>query len=75
MHVFMFLHVIHACMVSSFLPPPARNFEAVLCDDCAAAPCTGLKGGSVQNPIHALAQFVAELHAPNGTVAVDGFYE
>ncbi len=35
----------------------------------------GLKGGSVQNPIHALAQFVADLHAPNGSVAVDGFYE
>lgn len=37
--------------------------------------CAGLKGGSVQNPIHALAQFVADLHAPNGSVAVDGFYE
>ncbi|CAL8467971.1 g7509 [Coccomyxa elongata] len=36
---------------------------------------SGLKGGSVQNPIHALAQFVAELHAPNGSVAVDGFYK
>jgi hypothetical protein len=37
--------------------------------------CAGLKGGSVQNPVHALAQFVADLHAPNGSVAVDGFYE
>ncbi|EIE20818.1 peptidase M20 [Coccomyxa subellipsoidea C-169] len=36
---------------------------------------SGLKGGSVQNPIHALAQFVADLHAPNGSVAVDGFYD
>ncbi|KAK9909549.1 hypothetical protein WJX75_003981 [Coccomyxa subellipsoidea] len=36
---------------------------------------SGLKGGSVQNPVHALAQFVADLHAPNGSVAVDGFYE
>lgn len=27
------------------------------------------------DPIHALAQFVAELHAPNGSVAVDGFYK
>ena len=29
----------------------------------------------MQNPIHALAQFVADLHAPNGSVAVDGFYK
>ena len=38
--------------------------------------CTpaGMKGGSVQNPIHALAQFVDNLHAPNGSVNVKGFY-
>ena len=35
----------------------------------------GMKGGSVQNPIHALASFVSDLHAPNGSVAVQGFYE
>ena len=34
----------------------------------------GMKGGSVQNPIHALAQFVDNLHAPNGSVNVEGFY-
>ena len=33
-----------------------------------------MKGGSVQNPIHALAQFVDNLHAPNGSVNVKGFY-
>ena len=38
--------------------------------------CTlaGMKGGSVQNPIHALAEFVDNLHAPNGSVNVKGFY-
>ncbi|CAK0764903.1 hypothetical protein CVIRNUC_003205 [Coccomyxa viridis] len=35
---------------------------------------SGMKGGSVQNPIHALAQFVDNLHAPNGSVNVEGFY-
>ena len=33
-----------------------------------------MKGGSVQNPIHALAQFIDGLHAPNGSVNVEGFY-
>ena len=33
-----------------------------------------MKGGSVQNPIHALAQFIDNLHAPNGSVKVEGFY-
>jgi hypothetical protein len=33
-----------------------------------------MKGGSVQNPIHALAHFIDELHAPNGSVNVEGFY-
>ena len=33
-----------------------------------------MKGGSVQNPIHALAQFIDQLHAPNGSVNVEGFY-
>lgn len=35
----------------------------------------GMKGGSVQNPIHALASFISDLHAPDGSVAVEGFYE
>ena len=34
-----------------------------------------MKGGSVQNPIHALAQFIDNLHAPNGSVDVEGFYK
>ena len=32
-------------------------------------------GGAVQNPLHALAQIVAGLHAPDGRVAVEGFYD
>ena len=35
----------------------------------------GMKGGSVQNPIHALASFISDLHTPDGSVAVEGFYE
>ena len=34
-----------------------------------------MKGGSVQNPIHALTSFISDLHAPDGSVAVEGFYE
>ncbi len=37
-------------------------------------PRAGMKGGSVQNPIHALAHFIDDLHAPNGSVNVEGFY-
>ena len=37
--------------------------------------CAGMKGGSVQNPIHALAQFIDNLHAQNGSVDVEGFYK
>ncbi|KAK9817046.1 hypothetical protein WJX72_008852 [[Myrmecia] bisecta] len=36
---------------------------------------SGVKGGSVQNPINALAQFIAGLHLPNRTVAIEGFYD
>ena len=35
----------------------------------------GTFGGSVQNANHALAQFVANLHQQNGSVAIPGFYE
>ncbi len=35
----------------------------------------GVKGGSVQNPINALAAFIAGLHLPNRTISVAGFYE
>lgn len=34
-----------------------------------------LHGGSVANPLHTLADLVASFHHPNGTIAVDGFYE
>lgn len=35
---------------------------------------SGLFGGSVANPLHALAELIAGLHTPDGRVAVDGFY-
>jgi acetylornithine deacetylase/succinyl-diaminopimelate desuccinylase-like protein len=36
---------------------------------------SGRHGGSVANPLHAIAQLVASLHQPNGRVAVAGFYD
>jgi acetylornithine deacetylase/succinyl-diaminopimelate desuccinylase-like protein len=36
---------------------------------------SGRHGGSVANPLHAMAQLVASLHEPNGRVAVKGFYD
>jgi acetylornithine deacetylase/succinyl-diaminopimelate desuccinylase-like protein len=36
---------------------------------------SGRHGGAVQNPNRALAATLAGLHAPDGTVAVDGFYD
>jgi acetylornithine deacetylase/succinyl-diaminopimelate desuccinylase-like protein len=36
---------------------------------------SGRHGGAVQNPNHALAAVVASLHAADGSVAVDGFYD
>jgi acetylornithine deacetylase/succinyl-diaminopimelate desuccinylase-like protein len=36
---------------------------------------SGRYGGTVANPLHALAQVVASLHAPDGSVAVPGFYD
>jgi acetylornithine deacetylase/succinyl-diaminopimelate desuccinylase-like protein len=36
---------------------------------------SGRYGGTVANPLHALAQVVASLHAPDGSVAVAGFYD
>jgi acetylornithine deacetylase/succinyl-diaminopimelate desuccinylase-like protein len=35
---------------------------------------SGRHGGAVQNPLHALAQLLAGVHEPDGTVAVDDFY-
>lgn len=35
---------------------------------------SGRHGGSVPNPLHALAQLIASLHQPDGRVAVAGFY-
>ena len=36
---------------------------------------SGRHGGSVANPLHAIAQLIASLHEPNGRVAVAGFYD
>jgi acetylornithine deacetylase/succinyl-diaminopimelate desuccinylase-like protein len=36
---------------------------------------SGRYGGTVQNPVHALAQLLAGLHSPEGRVAVPGFYD
>ena len=35
---------------------------------------SGRHGGSVANPLHALARLIASLHGPDGRVAVQGFY-
>ena len=36
---------------------------------------SGRHGGSVANPLHAMARLIATLHEPNGRVAVTGFYD
>jgi len=36
---------------------------------------SGRHGGSVANPLHAMAQLIASLHQPDGRVAVTGFYD
>ena len=36
---------------------------------------SGVFGGSVANPATVVAQIVASLHRPDGTIAVDGFYD
>jgi acetylornithine deacetylase/succinyl-diaminopimelate desuccinylase-like protein len=35
----------------------------------------GIYGGSVANSLHAVAEVVAGLHLPNGSVSIPGFYE
>lgn len=36
---------------------------------------SGLYGGGVQNPIHALADILSSFHDEHGTIAVEGFYD
>lgn len=36
---------------------------------------SGLYGGAIANPLHALAQLIASLHTPDGKIAVEGFYD
>jgi len=36
---------------------------------------SGVFGGSIANPLHALAELLASMHTPDGKVAVEGFYD
>ncbi len=36
---------------------------------------SGIYGGTLQNPLHALATIIASLHDEEGRIAVDGFYD
>src|SRR5699024_6136641 len=36
---------------------------------------SGLYGGGVQNPLHAIAQLIASFRDQEGTIAVEGFYD
>jgi len=36
---------------------------------------SGSFGGTVANPLHVLAELLASLHAPDGQISVDGFYD
>ncbi|MCA9913235.1 MAG: M20/M25/M40 family metallo-hydrolase, partial [Anaerolineae bacterium] len=36
---------------------------------------SGMFGGTVHNPVQALAEIIAQLHKPDGSVAVPGFYD
>lgn len=36
---------------------------------------SGVYGGGIQNPIHAVAEILASFHDQEGTIAVDGFYD
>lgn len=36
---------------------------------------SGLYGGMVRNPVHALCEILAQLHEPDGRVAIPGFYD
>ncbi|MEM7031796.1 MAG: dipeptidase [Chloroflexota bacterium] len=36
---------------------------------------SGLYGGTVQNPLHALVELLDSMHSPSGKITVDGFYD
>jgi len=36
---------------------------------------SGVFGGAIQNPLHALAELIASMHTPDGKVAIAGFYD
>jgi acetylornithine deacetylase/succinyl-diaminopimelate desuccinylase-like protein len=47
----------------------------IVAEGAAADLHSGRYGGTVANPLHVLAEVVASLHAPDGAVAVPGFYD
>ncbi|HET9896302.1 MAG TPA: dipeptidase [Streptosporangiaceae bacterium] len=47
----------------------------IVVEGAAADLHSGRYGGTVANPLHALAEIIASLHDRDGTVAVDGFYD
>jgi len=36
---------------------------------------SGIYGGAVQNPLHAMTRLLDSMHAPDGTITVDGFFD
>src|SRR5260370_39472680 len=50
------------CSLEFMLQGPAKDLHS------------GRHGGSVTNPLHAIARLIASLHEANGRVAVAGFY-
>ena len=51
------------CSLAFMVQGPAKDLHS------------GRHGGSVTNPLHAMARLVASLHDPDGRVAVAGFYD
>ena len=51
------------CSLEIFVAGPAKDLHS------------GRHGGSVANPIQALVSVLARLHAPDGSIAVPGFYD
>ncbi len=47
----------------------------IVVEGAAADLHSGRYGGTVANPLHALATVIASLHRPDGSVAVPGFYD
>ena len=53
-----------------------RQTGSTMPTEAPRRPCSaGMKGGSVLNPINALARLISGLHDENHHVTVEGFYE